>query len=113
MFIIFVDNFALGLWSTIIDKSLIDTAINESNANEKKITIAYYSVIKNAPEFYYFDENKNLVIQKKVILTTQIPVLDKNGYQAFDENQNPEYQKEEVVSFDDEFKIGATIFCGM
>jgi hypothetical protein len=78
MFAIFLDNEFYSLWSNKKEDIWYQLTLSKINTQNKQAECYWYET-NNTPEFYGFDENKNLQIKEKVI--------------SLDENEN------EVISY--------------
>lgn len=69
MFCFFINDNFFSFWQNQIGQVFFDLTIKGLNLNSEQVSLNYYSNFNQVPEHFYFDEDKNLIIQEKVIST--------------------------------------------
>jgi hypothetical protein len=67
MFIFFINGLFYSFWQNKKGDEFFDLTCTGLDLNASQVSLNYYAGIKAIPEFFEFDEDKNLIIKEKVI----------------------------------------------
>jgi hypothetical protein len=67
MFIFFINGLFYSFWQNKKGDEFFDLTCMGLDLNASQVSLSYYAGVKSIPEFYEFDENKNLLIKEKAI----------------------------------------------
>jgi hypothetical protein len=73
MFAFFLENNFLDFWANKPGDIFTDITIDKMKWQKEKVSLYFYADIPiNRPEYFYFDQDKNLVFQNKIITTQEV-----------------------------------------
>jgi hypothetical protein len=114
MFALFEKNKLYNFWENKVGDVFIENTCNSLDLNPADVELVKYYGLNNPPEHFNFDENKNLIILKKIVSETieQETVMNNDGTQVVDEGGDPVFKTvtKEEISYEHDTTIEGVIF---
>ena len=108
MFIFFINGLFYSFWQNKKGDEFFDLTCLGLDLDASQVSLNYYAGVKSIPEFYEFDEEKNLVIQEKIITEVLLEPEILTGPEG--EQVLGEQVLEEQISYNTKETILAEVF---
>ena len=92
MFSLFLNNILKDFWGNAEGDIFLEATAKSLRLDKQLIDLNFYPDIYEAPKFYDFDSNKNLILKNEVITLEEVSTINENGETVITQNEVITYE---------------------